>query len=115
MTLMSLLLIAAGLGLLIAGGEILVRGASGLAAAAGISRLVIGLTIVAFGTSAPEMLVSVYASVTGNPDIAVANVVGSNIFNVLFILGLCALLRALVVAPQILRQDVPLLIAVSAA
>jgi cation:H+ antiporter len=62
MTSISLLLIAAGLGLLVAGGEILVRGASGLAAAAGISRLVIGLTIVAFVTSAPEMLVSVYAS-----------------------------------------------------
>lgn len=113
MTLMSLLLIAAGLGLLVAGGEILVRGASGLAAAAGISRLVIGLTIVAFGTSAPEMLVSVYASVAGNPEIAVANVVGSNIFNVLFILGLCALLRPLIVASRLIRIDVPVMIAVS--
>jgi len=113
MTLMSLLLIAAGLGLLIAGGEILVRGASGLAAAAGISRLVIGLTIVAFGTSAPEMLVSVYASVTGKPDIAVANVVGSNIFNVLFILGACAVLRPLIVASRLIRIDVPVMIAVS--
>ncbi len=110
---MSLWLIPAGLGLLIAGGEILVRGASRLAAAAGISRLVIGLTIVAFGTSAPEMLVSVYASVTGNPDIAVANVVGSNIFNVLLILGVCAVLRPLMVASRLVRVDVPVMIAVS--
>ena len=113
MTSMSILLIAAGLGLLVAGGEILVRGASGLAAAAGISRLVIGLTIVAFGTSAPEMLVSVYASVAGNPDIAVANVVGSNIFNVLLILGVCAVLRPLIVASRLIRIDVPVMIAVS--
>ena len=113
MTLTTVLLIIAGLGLLIAGGELLVRGASGIAAAAGVSRLVIGLTIVSVGTSAPEMLVSVYASVTGNPDIAVANVVGSNIFNVLFILGACAVLRPLVVASQLIRIDVPVMVAVS--
>jgi cation:H+ antiporter len=112
MTLTTVLLTIAGLGLLIAGGELLVRGASGIAAAAGVSRLVIGLTIVSVGTSAPEMLVSVYASVTGNPDIAVANVVGSNIFNVLFILGACAVLRPLVVASQLIRIDVPVMVAV---
>jgi cation:H+ antiporter len=113
MTLTTVLLTIAGLGLLVAGGELLVRGASGIAAAAGVSRLVIGLTIVSVGTSAPEMLVSVYASVTGNPDIAVANVVGSNIFNVLFILGACAVLRPLVVASQLIRIDVPVMVAVS--
>ena len=113
MTLTTVLLTIAGLGLLVAGGELLVRGASGIAAAAGVSRLVIGLTIVSVGTSAPEMLVSVYASVTGNPDIAVANIVGSNIFNVLFILGACAVLRPLVVASQLIRIDVPVMVAVS--
>jgi cation:H+ antiporter len=112
MTLTTILLFAVGLGLLVAGGEFLVRGASGVAAAAGVSRLVIGLTIVAFGTSAPEMLVSVYASATGNPDIAVANVVGSNILNVLLILGACAVLRPLAVASRLIRVDVPVMIAV---
>jgi cation:H+ antiporter len=113
MTLTTVLLTIAGLGLLVAGGELLVRGASGIAAAAGVSRLVIGLTIVSVGTSAPEMLVSVYASLTGNPDIAVANVVGSNIFNVLLILGACAVLRPLVVASRLIRIDVPVMVAVS--
>ena len=110
---MTALQLLAGLAFLTAGGEALVRGASRLARLFGISPLVIGLTVVAFGTSTPELVVSLYASHRGNPDIAVANVVGSNIFNVLFILGLCAIIRALVVAPQILRQDVPLLIALS--
>ena len=110
---MTALQLLAGLAFLAVGGEALVRGASRLARLFGISPLVIGLTVVAFETSTPELVVSLYASHRGNPDIAVANVVGSNIFNVLFILGLCAVIRALVVAPQILRQDVPLLIALS--
>src|SRR3989304_239998 len=94
----QILLFALGLALLVAGAELLVRGASRLAAAVGISPLVIGLTVVAFGTSAPELAVSVQASIAGQPDLALGNVVGSNIFNVLFILGISALIVPLVVS-----------------
>jgi cation:H+ antiporter len=91
----------------------LVRGASRLAALAGISPLVIGLTVVSFGTSSPELAVSIQASLAGKSDIAVGNVVGSNIFNILFILGACALVSPLVVAVQLIRREVPFMIAVS--
>ena len=103
-----------GLVLLVAGGEFLVRGASSLAARLGLSSLVIGLTVVAFGTSAPEVAVSVGATLEGKGALAVGNVVGSNVFNVLFILGASALLAPLAVSRQILRVDVPILVAVSA-
>ncbi len=99
--------------LLVVGAELLVRGASRLAAACGISPLVVGLTVVAFGTSAPEMAVSVGASVAGQGEIAFGNVVGSNIFNVLAILGLCALVKPLVVDAKLVRLDVPLMLGVS--
>ncbi|HEX2205510.1 MAG TPA: calcium/sodium antiporter [Longimicrobium sp.] len=99
--------------LLVGGAELLVRGASRLAVAAGITPLVVGLTVVAFGTSAPELAVTVGAAASGQGDVALGNVVGSNIFNVLFILGLSALLAPLVVAQQLVRLDVPLLIGVS--
>jgi cation:H+ antiporter len=100
---------------LIAGGEILVRGASNLAASARISPLVIGLTVVAFGTSAPELAVTLQAALSGSPELAVGNVVGSNIANVLLILGLAALITPLVVESRVVRIDVPLVIAASAA
>jgi cation:H+ antiporter len=103
----------AGLLLLAVGGELLVRGASRLALAIGISPLVVGLTVVAFGTSSPELAVSVRAGLTGNPDIAAGNVVGSNILNVLLILGVAALLTPLVVNRQLVRREVPLMIAAS--
>jgi cation:H+ antiporter len=109
----SILLIAAGLALLTVGAELLVRGAVRVASAAGISSLVVGLTVVAFGTSAPELAVSVYASLGRQPDIAVGNVVGSNIFNVLFILGVSALITPLVVSRQLVRVDAPLMLGVS--
>ena len=109
----TLVLFVIGLVLLIIGAEVLVRGASKLAVAAGISPLVIGLTIVAFGTSAPEMAVSVSSALQGQADIAVGNVVGSNIFNVLFILGVSAIITPLVVSKQLIRFDVPLMIGVS--
>jgi cation:H+ antiporter len=109
----TLILFVVGLGLLIVGAEALVRGASKLAAAAGISPLVIGLTIVAFGTSSPEMAVSVSSALQGQADVAVGNVVGSNIFNVLFILGIAALIAPLVVSKQLIRFDVPLMIGIS--
>jgi cation:H+ antiporter len=97
--------------LLIFGAELLVRGASRLATAVGISPLVAGLTVVAYGTSAPELAVSVQAGLAGNTDIAVANVVGSNIFNVLFILGACAAVKPLAVHRQLVRLEVPIMIA----
>ncbi len=110
---MTWLWLALGLAVLTAGAEVLVRGAVGLAAAVRISPLVIGLTVVAFGTSAPELVVSLRAALTGQPEIAVGNVVGSNIFNVLVILGLSALIVPLRVDQQLVRLDVPLLILVS--
>ncbi len=110
---MNLLLFLAGLVALIAGASLLVRGASQLALAFGVSPLVVGLTIVAFGTSSPEVAVSVGAALEGKADIAVGNVVGSNIFNVLFILGLSALITPLVVHVQLIRQEVPIMIGAS--
>jgi cation:H+ antiporter len=101
----------AGLVLLVAGAEVLIKGASRLAASLGISPLVVGLTVVAFGTSAPELAVSVSSSFQGQADLALGNVVGSNIFNVLFILGLSALVAPLVVSQKLLRIELPLMIA----
>ncbi|MDZ4728468.1 MAG: calcium/sodium antiporter [Xanthomonadales bacterium] len=98
---------------LIVGAQILVKGASNLATSMGVSSLVVGLTIVAFGTSSPEIAVSVSAAMSGNSDIAVGNVVGSNIFNVLFILGISAIIAPLVVGVQLIRQEVPLMIGFS--
>ncbi|MDP1686700.1 MAG: calcium/sodium antiporter [Hydrogenophaga sp.] len=108
--LMQSLLFAAGLVALVVGASALVRGASKLALSFGISPLVVGLTIVAFGTSAPEMAVSTGAVLNGQTDIAVGNVVGSNIFNVLFILGISALVAPLIVHVQLIRQEVPIMI-----
>lgn len=105
--------LSAGLVALVAGGELLVRGASRLAALVGLSPLVIGLTVVAFGTSAPELAVSVASALSGRADIAVGNVVGSNIFNVLFILGASALIVPLAVNSTLIRSDVPLMVAAS--
>ncbi|MDZ3824309.1 MAG: calcium/sodium antiporter [Pseudoxanthomonas sp.] len=109
----SLLWFLLGLVLLVAGAELLVRGASRLALAAGVSPLVAGLTVVAFGTSSPELAVSIGAALGGQGDLSLGNVVGSNIFNVLFILGLSALVVPLVVARQLVRLDVPLMVALS--
>jgi cation:H+ antiporter len=100
----------AGLVALTVGAEMLVRGASRIASSMGISPLVVGLTVVALGTSSPELAVGVGAALVGQGDIAVGNVVGSNIFNVLVILGMSALIVPLAVAHQIVRFDVPLLI-----
>ena len=110
---MTILLFIAGLVILVAGGELLVRGSARLAAATGVSPLVVGLTVVAFGTSSPELAVSVQASLAGQVDIAVGNVIGSNIFNVLLILGLSAAIVPLVVSAQLVRLDVPIMIGVS--
>jgi len=112
---MTTLLFLGGLAVLIAGAELLVRGASRLATALGIPPLIVGLTVVAFGTSSPELAVSLKAAFAGQAEIAVGNVVGSNIFNVLFILGLSSMVAPLIVSSRLVRLDVPLMIAVSAA
>lgn len=110
---MNILMFFGGLILLVIGASTLVRGASKLALSFGISPLVVGLTIVALGTSAPEVAVSVGAVLDGKTDLAIGNVVGSNIFNVLFILGISALIAPLVVNVQLIRQEVPIMIGVS--
>jgi cation:H+ antiporter len=102
-----------GLIALVSGAELLVRGASKLALSAGISPLVVGLTVVSMGTSAPEVAVSIGAAMDGLPDLAIGNVVGSNIFNVLFILGISALIVPLTVHAQVIRQEVPVMIGAS--
>lgn len=109
----TILSIAGGLTILSIGAEALVRGASRLAAALGVSPLVIGLTIVAFGTSSPELAVSLQSALNGQSDLAIGNVVGSNILNVLLILGLSALITPLLVAQQLVRLDVPIMIGAS--
>jgi cation:H+ antiporter len=108
-----LLFFLLGLLTLIAGAELLVRGASRLAAAAGISPLIIGLTIVALGTASPEIAVSLQAAANGQGDLTFGNVLGSNIFNILIILGLTALVTPVVIAEQLIRKDAPILFGIS--
>lgn len=98
-----------GLVLLVFGGDVLVRGATGLARAARVSDAVIGLTVVAAGTSMPEMVVSLTSALEGAPDVAVGNVVGSNIYNIAFILGLSAMIRPLSVQWNTIRLEWPVM------
>jgi cation:H+ antiporter len=106
-------MVVAGLALLIAGGESLVRGASTFAVKAGISPLVIGLVIVSAATSAPELAVSIGAVANGEPGLAVGSVVGSNIANVLLVLGLSAAISPLVIKRQVVRFDIPVMLGIS--
>lgn len=108
---MSVLLVVAGLALLIAGGEALVRGASGIGLLARVSPAIVGLTIVAAGTSMPELVVSVQAALAGSPGIATGNVVGSNLFNACAILGVAALIRPLSVQRDSIRIEWPAMMA----
>lgn len=108
---MAWLLILGGLVALTFGADLLIKGASNIAGRFGIPAIVIGLTVVAFGTSAPEMAVSVNGAWGGQADIAVGNVLGSNIFNILFILGLSALIAPLSVHLQVIRVEVPIMVA----
>ena len=110
---MTIVYFLLGMAILVVGAALLVRGASRLALSFGISPLVVGLTVVAFGTSAPELAVSVQSAYSGQVDIAMGNVVGSNILNVLFILGLSALIVPLIVNRQLVRQEVPIMIGLS--
>jgi cation:H+ antiporter len=109
----DVVVLAAGLALLVIGAELLVRGATSAALALGISPLVIGLTVVSFGTSAPELVTGLVAAARGEPGIVVGNVVGSNLFNVLVILGLAAVIAPLAVDRQLIRVDVPVMVALS--
>lgn len=107
----SALLIVGGLAALLVGAEVLVRGGTGLARALGIRPMVIGLTVVSLGTSVPELAIGIDAAVSGSPDLAVGNVVGANLINVLFVLGLSALLVPVVIQRRTLRFDLPVITA----
>ena len=110
---MTLLMMIAGLIILIAGAEVLVRGSVGTALRFGLTPLLIGLTIVAFGTSAPELVVSIKAGLDGNGDIALGNIIGSNIANIALILGLASVIQPLKVQASIIKKDIPVLLGVS--
>jgi cation:H+ antiporter len=109
------ILCVVGFVLLYYGAEWLVKGSSSLARSAGISPIVIGLTVVAFGTSAPELVVSVISSIRGQSMIAVGNVIGSNICNIALVLGMAAALRPIRCDPSVVRRDIPIMLAVSVA
>jgi cation:H+ antiporter len=108
-----LLWILLGVVVLTAGAEILVRGASNIGLRCGLTPLVVGLTIVAFGTSAPELAVAIYAAIQGSGDLVAGNVVGSNIFNIAVILGVAAIIRNVGVHLQVLRWDMPVMLLAS--
>lgn len=110
---MTITLLLAGLALLLIGGTALVRGASGLASGYGVPPLVVGLTVVAFGTSAPELVVNIMAALRQESDIAFGNVVGSNLANLGLVLGLSALLTPMQIQGQIIRRELPLLLLAS--
>ena len=110
---MTIILLLVGLGLIVLGADWLVDGASAIARKAGVSEFVIGLTIVGFGTSCPELVVSLTGAIQGNADISIGNVIGSNIFNVLFILGITALLMPVSMTEENRKRDIPLTLAAS--
>lgn len=111
----TILLTLLSFGLLFAGAELLVRGGAGMALRLGLTALVVGLTVVAYGTSSPELLVSLKAAWAGQPGIAVGNVVGSNIFNIAVILGVAALIRPLAAGSVAIRRDAPVMVGVTCA
>lgn len=110
---MTIILLLAGLGLIVLGADWLVDGASAIARKAGVSEFVIGLTIVGFGTSCPELVVSLTGAIQGNADIAIGNVIGSNIFNALFILGITAVILPVSMTDENRKRDIPVTLAVS--
>ncbi len=110
---MTWLLLLAGLALLVLGGETLVRGAGALARSFGVSPLVVGLTVVSFATSAPELAVTLGATLAGNPGLAVGNVIGSNTANILLVLGVAGVITPLAVRLPVVRRDVPVLVGIS--
>ncbi len=110
----DILLLVGGIGVLYFGAEWLVRGSARLAASLGVSPIVVGLTVVSFGTSAPELVVATMAALGGKPDLAVGNVMGSNLANIGLILGLTAVVRPLDVATRVVRREVPIMLLVTA-
>lgn len=114
MSIIDVLFVVAGLALLTFGGEALVRGASTIATKLGVSPLVIGLVVVSAATSAPEFAVTIGAVSSGEPDLAIGNVVGSNIANILLILGVAALISPLVIKRQLVRFDIPVMLGLTA-
>ena len=110
----DILLFLGGLGVLYFGADWLVRGSSRLAASLGVSPIVVGLTVVSMGTSAPELMISVVASLGGNPDLAIGNVMGSNLANVGLVLGISAIVRPLHVSARIVTREVPVMIVITA-
>lgn len=113
MTLWTFIALVIGIVALVGGAELLVKGAATIATRLGIAPVVVGLTVVAFGTSAPEFAVSIGASLSGKTDMSLGNVVGSNTANILLILGLSATVSGLIVAQRIIRVDIPIMVAVS--
>ncbi|MER3389608.1 MAG: calcium/sodium antiporter [Microcella sp.] len=113
MQVLDIVFVVGGLVLLVVGGELLVRGASSIATRVGISPLVVGLIVVSAATSAPELAVTVGAVLEGEPGLAVGNVVGSNIVNILLVLGLSALVLPLIIKRQLVRFDIPVMVGLS--
>lgn len=109
----SILLVLASIFLLWFGADWLVKGSSKLALSLNIRPIIIGLTVVAFGTSAPELVVSVFAAVEGQPEMALGNVVGSNMANIALVLGICALITPIEIQKDTLKSDIPFLVLVS--
>lgn len=110
---LEIVLFAAGLLLLYYGAEWLVKGSSSLAGSLGMQPIVIGLTVVAFGTSAPELVVSLVSSIKGKPMIAVGNVIGSNICNIALVLGMTALFQPIKCHPAVFKRDIPIMLAIT--
>lgn len=110
---MTLILLLTGLGLIVFGAGWLVDGAVAISRRAGISEFIIGLTVVGFGTSCPELVVSLKGAIDGNADISIGNVVGSNIFNTLFILGVTSLIFPVSITGKMRRMDIPVSVGVS--
>lgn len=110
---MDILLLIVGLGLILAGANFLTDGSAAVAQRLRVPEFIIGLTIVAVGTSTPELVVSVLSAIAGKSDVAIGNVVGSNIFNVFVILGICALIRPLPLTRSTIRRDIPIGMVVS--
>ncbi len=110
----ELVFLVLGIGVLYFGAEWLVRGAARLAAGLGVSPIVVGLTVVSLGTSAPELVVAVFATLGGNGDLAVGNVLGSNLANIGLILGLTAAVRPLTIAARVVTREVPIMLAITA-
>ena len=111
---MDYILLIVGLALLTVGADLLTKGCVGMAARFRVPEFIVGLTVMAVGTSMPELTVSTLSAINGNSDMAIGNVTGSNIFNILIILGICAMVRPMVFTRENIRRDIPICIAVSA-